>query len=353
VYGLIKVDTTPYLALTGPQEHIAARLSPAYHPNGGTGRESLVSMDGYQASAVGGPRCSTLARMLDEPLAGTSAFASTWLCIEQPGPWGRDALTESHIDVEVGRELAERVSGTGVRILLIRRPGNHPDRHRPIPHEVYLAHAAPGRTWLERARVGDPKELLDLDFAALGAGVPSGLGELATESLLLVCANSRRDVCCALLGRPIAAALAGRYGDRVWECTHIGGHRFSPTGVALPTGYSYGRLDLDAAHRLLAPEAEVLVDQCRGRSTWSPPGQVAELAVRSATGDTDPETLLVSGVESASGSWRVEVAHADGRRWEVAVVERTAAVSRSASCGAAPKPSRSLYAETVRSIVPG
>jgi hypothetical protein len=297
-------------------------------------------MNTFQASASGGQRCSALSAMLGEPLAGTSALATTWLCVEQPGPWGRDALRESHIDAEVGAELAERVRGIGVRIALVRRPGSHPDRHRPVPRHVYLAHTRPGRTWLERITVSDPKELLDLDFAACGAGSPSGRGELVAEPLLLVCTNGRRDVCCALLGRPIAAALAAEFRDEVWECAHIGGHRFSPTAVALPGGYSYGRLDLGSARRLLTSD-EVLVEHCRGRSTWPAPGQVAELAVRAATGDRDPDSLYVEGTV---------VTHADGRRWAVEVVERTAPELRSASCGAVPKPSVSLYAEAVRSI---
>jgi hypothetical protein len=305
-------------------------------------------MEMYPASATTGPRCSVLARVLGEPLAGTSAVATTWLCVEQSGPWGRDALLESHLEVAVGRELAERAAGTGVRIALIRRPGSHPDRHRPEPHQVYLAHTAPGRTWLERLRVADPKELCDLDFAAAGAGEPSGRGELTAEPVLLVCTNGRRDVCCALLGRPIATALAGRHGERVWECTHLGGHRFSPTAVVLPHGYSYGRLDLASAERLLA-HGGVLIEHSRGRSTWLPAAQVADLAVRTAIAERDPDAVR-AGEPAPSGTdrHRVPVSHVDGRRWEVTVVERAEPVHRSASCGAAPKPSTALHTESIR-----
>lgn len=298
-----------------------------------------------------GPRCAAVAGALGEPLAGTAATARAWLAIEQPGPWGRDALAASHLDDGVARELSALALGTGVRIVLIRRPGSHPDRHRPVPRTVYLAHTVPGRTWLERASVADPKELLDLDFARAGAGEPGLLGAPVTDPLLLVCTNGRRDVCCALLGRPIAAALATSHDDLVWECTHIGGHRFSPTAVLLPTGYAYGRLTEASAARLLTAGPVVTgLDDCRGRSTWPAAGQVAELTVRSRFGVTDPDALTVAEVTTpVDGGWLVRVSHTDGRSWRLAVTEREVASARAASCGAAATPAVALDAVVVGS----
>jgi hypothetical protein len=288
-------------------------------------------------------RCSAVAESIGEPLAGTSATARSWLCVEQPGPWGRDALSASHLDTGLAAELSALAEGTGVRIVLIRRPGSHPDRHRPVPRHVYLAHTAPGNTWLERASVTDPKELLDLDLARAGAGEAGLLGTTVTAPLLLVCTNGRRDVCCALLGRPIAAALADEHGEAVWECTHIGGHRFAPTAVLLPTGYSYGHLDETAASRLLTAGPGVATDSCRGRSTWSAAGQVAELAVRELTGERHPDALSVGTVsEPIDGGWLAEVSHVDGRGWRVAMGTREVSAGRIASCTAALTPAVAL-----------
>ncbi|MGQ0841794.1 sucrase ferredoxin [Actinokineospora sp.] len=282
--------------------------------------------------------CSVLSRALDEPLAGTAATAATWLCVEQPGPWGRDALTGSHLDVGLGADLAARTNGTGVRVALIRRPGSHPDRHRPVPRRVYLAHTVPGRTFLRQTTLTDPKHLLDLDFAAAGAGEHGGFGAAAAGPLLLVCTNGRRDVCCALRGRPIAALLAADHGDAVWESSHLGGHRFAPTGLLLPTGYAYGDLDGDRARALL-DQAEVVTDRCRGRCTWHPAGQAADLAVRVLTHTVDPDLLTVRPpTRDDEDNWRVVVAHADGRAWRVTVAERAVGPDRPVSCGAAPGP---------------
>src|SRR5689334_7511388 len=210
-------------------------------------------------------RCSTLSGFAGEPLAGTAATATAWLCLEQPGPWGRDALVQSHLDPELGAELSRRAAGTGVRILLIRRPGKHADTHAGGSRRVYLASTEPGASWLEQADLDAPEEALELDFEALGQGRSTAFGTPVADPLLLVCTNSKRDVCCALYGRPIATAL------NLWECTHTGGHRFAPTGVLLPTGHLYGRLDHELAEHVVTKG--IVADRCRGRSCFTPRGR--------------------------------------------------------------------------------
>lgn len=283
--------------------------------------------------------CSLLAGAQGEPLAGTAPVATTWLCVEQPGPWGRDALLDSHLDSGLGRALAQRADGTGVRVALIRAPGRHPDRHRRTPRRVFLAHTTPGRSWLEQATVTDLRDLLDLNLGAAGVGVRGMLGGPVSTALLLVCTNGRRDLCCAVRGRPVAAALADEHAQAVWESSHLGGHRFAPTGLVLPSGYAYGRLDVAAARHVLAADTEVLVDRCRGRSTWEAPGQVAELAVREAAGVRGVDDLEVSHVQPCGqGRWQVTVRHTAGRRWRVSVTRRVGPATRPASCGAQATP---------------
>jgi hypothetical protein len=301
--------------------------------------------------AVTEPRCSAFSAVLAEPQSGTAATATAWVCLEQSGPWGLDALSQSHLDPELGAELIRRSTGTGVRILLIRRPGRHADRHVPQRRRVYLAACAPGASWLERADLAAPEELLELDFVALGRGRSTGFGEPEPGPLLLVCTNGRRDVCCALYGRPVVADLAARHGDAVWECTHTGGHRFSPTGVLLPSGYLYGRLDTDFAAGLLAAR-DVVVDRCRGRSCWSKAGQAAEVAVRAAIGERADVLRVEPERRRDETAWTVLVRHDDGREWEVGVAERRLPPARPTSCGKEPAIPTSLVVTSVDQLVP-
>lgn len=285
--------------------------------------------------------CSTASQELDEPIAGTAATARTWLLLEQPGPWGAKALTSSHLDPALGRALEAAARGTGVRIALIRRPGRHADCGTPAARQVYAAHTVPGNAWLRSAAVDDPHALLGLDLAALGRGEHHTLdGALGArphtgDPLALVCTNGKRDRCCALLGRPLAAELAASGAEGVWEVTHLGGHRFSPTLLVLPYGYAYGRAQVHAVEEVLraAREGRIAVEGCRGSSAWERPGQVAELAVRTAVHEYGADALRVVATHGAAPRWRVTVAHADGRRWSVEVAQGASLPPRPESCG--------------------
>ncbi|MFJ4694150.1 sucrase ferredoxin [Streptomyces sp. NPDC088766] len=287
--------------------------------------------------------CTTVSRDLDEPMPGTAATATTWLLLEQPGPWGAKALTSSHLDPSLGRALEAAAQGTGVRVALIRRPGPHADLGTPALRQVYAAHTVPGGVWLHSARTDDPGRLLDLDFAALGRGDHRTFGTAlggtphTGDPLALVCTNGKRDRCCALLGRPLAAELAASGVDGVWEVTHLGGHRFSPTVLVLPYGYAYGRARAHSVEEVLhgAREGRIVVDGCRGSSAWERPAQAAELAVRRAAGEYAAEAIAVARTQGEAPRWEVTVTHVDGRHWRVVVAQGASLPPRPESCGAA------------------
>ncbi len=285
--------------------------------------------------------CTKVSWDLAEPLAGTATHARTWLLLEQPGPWGAKALTSSHLDPALGRALEEAVEGTGVRIALIRRPGRHADCHTLGERHVYAAHTAPGNAWLRSATTSDPGQLLNLDFAALGGGTPRTFDEVLDGRphtggpLALVCTNGKRDRCCALLGRPLAAELAASGVDGAWEVTHLGGHRFSPTLLVLPFGYAYGRAEAHAVKEVLqgVREGRVVTEGCRGSSAWERPGQAAELAVRTATGEDAADALRVVRMDGEAPRWEVTVSHTDGRVWRVTVAQGASLPPRPEGCG--------------------
>jgi len=99
------------------------------------------------------------------------------------------------------------------------------------------------------------------------------------EPLYFVCTNGQRDLCCARYGLPVYKCLRDLVGDRVWQTTHLGGHRFAPNVLALPQGVLYGRVNPnDVGQFVEQVDAGYLSrPHVRGRSTFPPEAQVAEV----------------------------------------------------------------------------
>jgi hypothetical protein len=289
--------------------------------------------------------CSDASATLGEQLAGSAPEAVAWVALEQSGPWGARALTESHLDPGVGRALESAAGSHRTRVVLVRRPGRHADTNAETgtdPRRVLIAFTVPSRAWLLAGSVSSPFALLDLDWRGLEGGDVAAVRrslpglDLVAHPHLLVCTNGARDLCCAVKGRPIALGLAARHPDLVWEVTHTSGHRFAPTAVLLPAGTLHGRLDLDAAEALLVEAAagRTVLAGSRGRSTWSASAQVAELAVRKSTGELGLDALSVLSHEALdTHRWRSVVGHPDERAWEVDVVSVPSDEERAESCG--------------------
>lgn len=308
-------------------------------------------------------RCARLSAF-DEPLEGTATRVGGWVCLEHPSPWGRDVLDGTAFGAQLAERLRAHVDAAGLRLMLIRRPGR--PAMGPAARRVYLAQSHPHRARCTEFTVDSPDDLLDLDLSCAAPDAPAGTpwpGRAVADPVTLVCTHGRRDQCCAIDGRPVAAALAADGAD-VWECSHTGGHRFAPSMIVLPTGYSYGRVSpADARAAVAAIRAGRLSPQgLRGRSCWGPAGQVAELAVRrSLPGEdvpldalaavpTDPVDADPADAGPAdAGPTAHLVTHRDGRRWRIAT--RTQALApRATSCGGGPKPVTAARALSVEEI---
>jgi hypothetical protein len=292
--------------------------------------------------------CSVLSEREGTSAHGTAAAAGFFVVVEQPGPWGRVVARESHLPDGLGVELDARASALGGRFMLIRRPGEHADRS--AGRRVLLAHAGPdpASAWLLAADVPDAGALLALDWSALARGkrdlVRASLpGATEAEPALLICTNGRRDVCCAVRGRPVAAAAGAIAPDRVWEVSHTGGHRFAPTGVLLPWGQYFARLDARSAGWILAasrsghvPRELLGPHHDRGRSALSAPAQVAESFVRALTSETRLSKLVAGAATSSPRGHLVPVSHADGRRWVIEVRREPTGNRHPESCRKSP-----------------
>ena len=214
-------------------------------------------------------RCALRAQFRGDPMLGTAFPAARLLLVEQPGPWGRDGLRGSRFDRGVATALEKRAHAEGIRVLAIRRPGR---TARGVVRRFALVDSRPGRETLRWGSYHRDAQLIDVPLD----GSP-GATELDDQPIYLVCAHSKHDTCCALRGRPVAAALAEHRPGRVWECSHVGGERFAANVLVLSSGLLYGRVLPFAAREFIeATEAgEVVGALLRGRIGLAPAAQAA------------------------------------------------------------------------------
>jgi hypothetical protein len=246
--------------------------------------------------------CATLSRALEEPLHGTASVVRGWVLLEQGGPWGMEAVTESRLDRDLARALHRAAAAARLRLLLIRRPG----RGRSVqgqPAACFVAHTSRRDRWLERRRLDDPAELLELDMARVVAGERPGFGEEATEPVYLACTNGRHDRCCATYGRPLALALQASHGDLVWESSHVGGDRFAGNLVSLPDGHYFGRVGPGDAERVVGLHGKGVLDldHWRGCCIDPPVVQAAEWFARRRAGLVGVDDLALDGRDRLAG----------------------------------------------------
>ncbi|HET9872443.1 MAG TPA: sucrase ferredoxin [Propionibacteriaceae bacterium] len=243
-------------------------------------------------------RCSVAAERRGDSQVGTAPPARRWLLIEHRGPWAFAAVASSGIDPLVLAELQQAADRAAARILLIRRPGRREATGARSWAVVSHEGAAVWGTWSADDQLRTAVEAL---------GMPPASGQ--ADPVLLVCAHGLHDPCCAVRGRPVAAALQQQWPEWTWECSHVGGDRFAPNVVVLPDGAYYGGVGvLDAVTTIRAHlEGAVQAQHLRGLSTMSPPAQAAVVAAHARYGPAGARQISVAEVHRV-GDHRFAVA---------------------------------------------
>ncbi|MFK8019288.1 MAG: sucrase ferredoxin [Pseudomonadales bacterium] len=182
--------------------------------------------------------CSLLSPDLE--MAGTADPVDVWLMLEYPMSWKAKVLADNELaDATkewLDRNITELQSlGLKVRPQFIRQPEYDLGTTKLIV-------ATKSSCWSIEGVGYD--YLHELTLASSLEQPPAG-SEVVSEPLYFVCMNGQRDICCARFGRPVYQELRVQFGDRVWQVSHLGGHRFAPNVLTLPAGDVYGRLTRD------------------------------------------------------------------------------------------------------------
>lgn len=270
-------------------------------------------------------RCAVRTRGRGDVPVATAAAAVTHVLVETPRPWPKDVgTTDLHVAVAA-------VAGPGARV-----HGVVPAADRAPGQAEVVVHVAPPGPFAgyRRGSAVVPVAEVPATVAALVATGPADdvpvsdtLSSRHRGGDLLVCTHGTRDRCCGSFGTALAqrAAAAG-LPARVWPSSHLGGHRFAPTALHLPSGTTWAWLDDEALAAVVERSRPVadLIGHYRGSAAVAhPAAQALEAQAFAEVGwawlDGPREAVVHAEVEPGR-AWEVEVAGAD-RSWRAVVAE--------------------------------
>lgn len=276
-------------------------------------------------------RCSLESRKVHEELAGTSPLAAIWVLVEQPGHWGRDALTDSLLPTTVADHLRSLAVDPTLKVLLTRHRTRtvRNDQHERV---VWISYSGSHGSALVTKTFSSVTELASLVVPETGIAAQEAGWVASHGAMAFICTHSGRDACCALYGRALVTQVSD-VDEQVWECSHIGGHRFAPTALFAPGNYVMGRCDEHVVREWLDGQ-RVSPEALRGTSHLPPHQQAAQAFVLRAHSDLSPQDLFPA--PHPNDPSHIYIHATDGRSWRV-VLERVATDhNRPESCDGSP-----------------
>ncbi|KAI9199772.1 Sucrase/ferredoxin-like-domain-containing protein [Polychytrium aggregatum] len=178
------------------------------------------------------------------------------------------------------------------------------------PDQIYFPSVAQSQIplLLQRLESGNPVQGLD-EVSQRGKSID-----------LYVCTHGERDCRCGDLGRPLFTKLkqatATRADIRVFQISHIGGHKYAGNVIAFPSGDWYGNLTSEKADELLASldSGRELWSHWRGRLGLSKEQQI-ELLRQSSDSSSAPSSSQEA--QDAGSTDSIQVTFATGGKDKV------------------------------------
>ncbi|MFL6350751.1 MAG: sucrase ferredoxin [Bryobacteraceae bacterium] len=213
--------------------------------------------------------CAAESRANGEAIYGTVARIRSWLLLEHPGAWRRNAVQHSTLlSLESNDHIRRPVID---RALLIRK-----EHHRAGPLHCFFVRSCDDLPSATRYMIPDHDDLRIIE----------GGGEPFNELMFAVCTHGRHDKCCAKFGIPVWSAFRKVAATRAWQCSHVGGDRFAGNVILFPYGVYYGRVRPEHVSEIVhrSDAGEVWLPGYRGRCCFPRPVQVAEYFLRAESG---------------------------------------------------------------------
>ncbi len=240
-----------------------------------------------------GRLCSIASGDYGEDPGGTASTLDLCLLIELSKPWPSEITESKGFPSGVSESLARAAnSGQSVKLL-----GLEPDSDYSVQGLariiLYSKPDGPFASY-DKSEFAVPGD----DVAALVDALldsPGDLGaleqyrqETAGVRDIFVCTHGTHDSCCATFGYPVYRALRQEYAPssngslRVWQVSHIGGHRFASNLLDMPEGRNWVRIDVESLESLVYRRGDVSMLRGNYRGSIGLGGPYEQLVEREA-----------------------------------------------------------------------
>ncbi len=211
------------------------------------------------------PFCAEQSRQSGVDIIGSASEHQIYVAIACPPPWESYDLDSKGIPENLralGAEIYADYDRYQTRFLLI-----HNEHLKPESGTRVLFFRQP--SGLAYAYDKQDFHLESIDAVAplvrqyvMGEPLSATPVDLPTRDIL-ICTHGSRDRCCSRFGAPLyhqarkLVADLGLQDTRIWQASHIGGHRMAPTAIDFPSARYYGHLDAESLRSVLTHSGDI------------------------------------------------------------------------------------------------
>lgn len=203
--------------------------------------------------------CAEQSRQSGVDIIGSASEHQIYIAIEYPSPWAPYDLETKGIPDNL-RELGEEIyddydrfqarfllihneslkQENLTRLLIFRKPSGLAKEYSR--QEFHLADIQDVAPLVKQYLMGEPMTETPIE---------------STTKEILICTHGSHDRCCARFGNPIYRQALQIVNElsldhiRIWQASHIGGHRMAPTAIDFPEARYYGYLDRSSLESIL------------------------------------------------------------------------------------------------------
>lgn len=230
--------------------------------------------------------CAESSRQSGVDIIGSAPTHEQYVLVECSAPWESYDLDSTSIPANLrglGEEIYSDYDHFKTRILLIYNENLKQENHVKLiilrKNLGLLSSYSKQEFWLT-----DINQVAPLVKDYLAGNQPNAERVESPTRDILVCTHGSHDKCCAKYGNPFYRQALATVSDlslsqvRVWQASHIGGHRFAPTAIDFPEGRYYGYLDSESFASILTRTGDIhsLKNVYRGWGILPLPAQILE-----------------------------------------------------------------------------